>query len=76
MVPLLYRAFGIDKDVGDVLDIAHFPWSAADFEQRIVGVGGDVGRIEAKDATEAPAPARGKLGILTLDVVNDDARAG
>ena len=37
MVPLLEAAFGIDQDVGDVLDVANFPFAAAYFEQRIIG---------------------------------------
>ena len=37
MVAPLERAFGIDQDVGDVLDVAHLLLAAADLEQRIVG---------------------------------------
>ena len=37
VVPALQRAFGIDQHVGDVLDVAHFPFAAAHLEQRIVG---------------------------------------
>ncbi len=31
------RSFRVDKDVGDVLDVAHLSIAAADLEQRIVG---------------------------------------
>ena len=37
VVPLFERPFGIDQDVGDVLNVADFPFAAADLEQRIVG---------------------------------------
>ena len=37
MVPLVERAFGVDQDVGDVLDVANLPLPAPDLEQRIVG---------------------------------------
>ena len=37
VVPLFEAAFGIDEDVGDVLDVAHLPLAAPHFEQRIVG---------------------------------------
>jgi hypothetical protein len=36
MVAPLERAFRIDQDVGDVLDVADFLGAAADLEQRIV----------------------------------------
>ena len=37
MVPALECTFGIDQDVGDVLDVPHLFVAAADFEQRVVG---------------------------------------
>jgi hypothetical protein len=37
MAALFETALGIDQDIGDVLDVAHFPLAATDFEQRIVG---------------------------------------
>ena len=37
MIAAFERAFGIDQDIGDVLDVAHLGVAAADFEQRIVG---------------------------------------
>jgi hypothetical protein len=48
VVPLLERPFRIDQDVGDVLDIAHFPFAAADLDQRIVGRAVGIGRITAR----------------------------
>ena len=39
MIAPLERAFRIDQDVGDVLDVADLPLAAADLEQRIVGGG-------------------------------------
>ena len=74
MVPPLQRAFGIDEDVGDVLDVADFPFAAADFQQRIVGGARGIGRIEQQHAAEARAPAGGQRPVLALDVV-DDRRA-
>ena len=46
MVPLVERAFGIDQDVGDVLDVADLPFTPPHLEQRIVGGGLCIGRIE------------------------------
>ena len=74
VVPPLQRAFGIDQHVGDVLDVADFPFAAADLEQRIVGGARGVGRIEQQHAAEARAPAGGQRPVLALDVV-DDRRA-
>src|SRR6516225_1222527 len=71
MVPPLQGPFRIDKDVGDVLDIAHLGVSAPDLEQRVVSRGYRIGGIEEEDASEARAPARGQLPVLALDVVDD-----
>ena len=54
----LQRAFGIDQDVGDVLDVADFPFAAADLEQRIVGGARGIGRIEQQHAAEAARASR------------------
>ena len=75
VVPPLQRALGIDQDVGDVLDVADFPFAAADLEQRIVGGARRVGRIEQQHAAEPRPPAGGQRPVLALDVV-DDRRAG
>jgi hypothetical protein len=53
MIPFLQAPLGIDEDVGDVLDIAHLPFAAPHFQQRVVGGGFRVGRIEQQDATAA-----------------------
>jgi hypothetical protein len=37
MVAFLEAAFGVDEDIGDILDIAHFPFAAAHFEQGVIG---------------------------------------
>ena len=37
VVPPFERAFRVDQDVGDVLDVAHLPFAAAHLQQRIVG---------------------------------------
>jgi len=46
MVPHFQRAFGIDQDVGDVLDVADLPFAPTDLEQRIVGGRFHIGRVE------------------------------
>ena len=46
MVAPFERAFGIDQDVGDVLDITNLPFAAPHFQQRVVGRRFRVGRIE------------------------------
>ena len=74
MAALFEAPFGIDQDVGDVLDVAHFPFAAADFKQWIVGRRLGVGRIEQQHAPVPGAEAGGELPVLALDVV-DDGRA-
>ena len=74
VVAPLQRAFGIDQHVGDVLHVAHFPFAAADLEQRVVGGALRVGRIEQQHAAEPRPPAGGQRPVLALDVV-DDRRA-
>ena len=39
MAPAFQRAFGIDQNVGDVLDVADLCIAAANLQQRIVGGG-------------------------------------
>ena len=51
MVALVERALGIDQDVGDVLDVADFPFSPANLEQGVVGCRLRIGRIEQQHAT-------------------------
>src|SRR5437773_572865 len=71
MVPFVQRAFGVDQDVGDILDVAHLPLPTPDLKQRIIGRGFWVGRIEQQDAAMPGAETSGQLPVLTLDVVND-----
>ena len=75
MVAAFERAFGIDENVGDVLDIADFVGAATDLEQRVVMRGARIGRVEQQRMAEARTPACGQLPVLSLDVV-DDRRAG
>src|ERR1700719_3987284 len=65
------RPFGIDQDVGDVLDIAHFGVAAADFEQRIVGRGMRIGGIEQQPPAEPRTETGGELPVLALDVMDN-----
>jgi hypothetical protein len=60
MVTLLEAALGIDQDVGDVLDIAHFADPAAHFEQRIVMRRSKVGGVEKERAAETCAKSGGQ----------------
>jgi hypothetical protein len=46
VVPAFQRSFGIDEDVGDVLDVAHLPLALSHFEEWIVRCRRPVGRIE------------------------------
>ena len=72
VVAALQRAFGIDQDVGDVLDVAHFPCRraappAADCRRRTcASVGSNSSTRPKRDAQ-----ARRELPVLALDVVND-----
>ena len=74
VIAALQRAFGIDENVGDVLHVAHLGGPAPHLEQRIIGGGLRVGRIEQQHAPEARTPAGGERPILALDVM-DDRRA-
>jgi len=77
MVPAFELALGVDEDVGDVLDVAHFAVAAPDLQQRIVGRACRVGGVEQQDTREARTPAGGELPVLALDVVHDrGARPG
>ena len=46
MTAAFERAFGVDQDIGDVLDVAYFVGATADFEQRVVSCRPGVGGIE------------------------------
>ena len=65
------RPFGIDQDVGDVLDVADLVRSLAHLEQRVVAGRARIGRIEQQAVREFRPPAGGQLPVLALDVVND-----
>ena len=67
----LKTAFGIDQDVGDVLDVADLPFTAPNLEQRIIGRRIRIGRIEQKHPAVPGAKARCELPVLTLDVMDD-----
>ena len=64
MVPLVERAFGIDQDVGDVLDVADLPVAAPDLQQRIVGGGFGIRRIEQQHAAMPGAESRRQAPVL------------
>ena len=71
MVATFQGAFGIDQDVGYVLDVADLVGAAPDLEQRIVSGRAGVGRIEKKGMGKALAPARRQLPIFAVDIVDD-----
>ena len=59
VIAALERAFGIDENVGDALDVTAFPLAAADFEERIAGGAVRIGRIEQVTRTGAAPPFLG-----------------
>ena len=73
MVAAFQGAFRVHQNIGDVLHVADFVRSLADFEQWIVTGAAGVGRIEQEAMGELRPPACGQLPILALDIVNDDA---
>ena len=73
VVAPLERALRVDQDVGDVLDVPHLAVAAAHLQQRVVGVRGRAGRVEAQHAAEPRAPAGRQRPVLALDVVDDRA---
>ena len=60
MITQLLGTFRIDQDIGDVLDVADFPFAAADLEQRVVGRRLGVGRIENQHAAVPRAESGGE----------------
>lgn len=64
MVSALELAFGIDEDVGNILDVPHLARAAADPEQRVVGGSGGIGRIEEQHAPEPGPPSSRQLPVL------------
>src|SRR3546814_4544088 len=71
MVALRKAAFGVDQDVGDILDVPYLPFAAPYFEQRVVGSRRRIGRIEQQHLAEPRAKTGGQTPVLALDVVND-----
>ena len=77
MVAALQGAFRIDQYVGDVLDVADFPFAAANLKQRVVGGGGGIGWIEQQHAAMQGAETGGEGPVFALDVMDDGgARPG
>src|SRR5712672_158057 len=71
VVTLFVRAFRIDQDVRDILDIANLPLTPTDLEQGIVGRRAAVGRIKQQHVSVAGAETRSQIPVLALDIVND-----
>ncbi len=71
MVPFLKGAFGVDQDVGDVLDVADLTLAAAHLQQRIVSGASCIGGIELQHPAKASPPTGGQLPVLALNVMND-----
>ena len=58
MAAAFKRAFGIDQDVGDVLDVADLVRAFAHFEQRVVAGTARIGRIEQQAVRETSRASR------------------
>src|SRR3546814_3532718 len=71
MAATFERPFGIDQEVGDVLDVADFVRPLPYLQQRVVAGGTRVGRVEQQAVREFAPPAGGQLPVLALDIVND-----
>ena len=71
VVPAFERAFWIDEDVGDILDVANFPLALPRFQQGIVGSGGPIGRIQQKHPAVPGTKPCGQRPVLALDVVDN-----
>src|SRR5450631_3464170 len=75
MIAPLESAFRVDKNIRNVLHIAHFLHAATHFHQRVVGGRARIGRVEEKAVREASAPTGGELPVLALDVMYDGRAA-
>src|SRR3546814_3131162 len=53
VIALFQWPFRVHEDVGNILHVAHLPFTAAHLEQRIVGGGFRIGRIEQQHAPVA-----------------------
>ncbi|MNV52982.1 hypothetical protein D3C71_1451010 [compost metagenome] len=71
MVSAFERPFGVDENVGDVLNVAHLERSRPHLHQGVVGGALRIGRIEHQDGSKAGAPSGGQGPVLALDVVNE-----
>ncbi|MCY1374689.1 hypothetical protein D9M69_620490 [compost metagenome] len=74
VVTPLERAFRVDQDVGDILDIAHLMVATTHFQQRVVARRCHIRGVEQQAVREARAPPRGQRPVLALDIVNDRRR--
>jgi len=73
MVAFFEAALRVDQHIGDILNVADFPFSPAHLEQRIVAMGARVGGIEQQYPPMPGTKAGGQFPVLTLNVVNDTA---
>src|ERR1700709_1808458 len=71
MISPFKRSFGIHQDIGDVLDVAHFPFPASDFQQWIVRCRLRVGRVEQQHAAMPSTEARSQVPVLALDIMDN-----
>ena len=69
----LQRSLRVDQDISDILDVAHLPFAAANFQQRIVGRRLRISRIEQQNAAVSGPETRGQVPVLALDIVHDAA---
>jgi hypothetical protein len=71
VVAPLERALGVDQHVGDILDVADFPFAAPHLEEGIIGGARSIGRIEHEHPTELGPPAGRQGPVFSLDVVDN-----
>src|SRR3546814_14436165 len=75
VVATLQSSFGVDQNIGDILNVANLVRAAPNLQQRIISGRSDVGRIEKQRVREARAPAGGEVPVLALAGM-DDRRSG
>ncbi len=68
----VFLSGGVDEQIGDVLGVAHLVPTLPNFQERIEAQRIEGRRLEAPDAAELAAPARGKRPVFLLDVVDED----
>ena len=68
------RAFGVDQNIRNVLDVAYLLGAAPDLEKRVVRRRPRIRRIEQQAMREPRPPTRGQCPVLALDVVHDHGR--